>query len=173
MVLGETSSDRITPTYPRTAASLESFRQPKMGFIASGAGIVYLAIGIAALVVLSQNPNTTCSFQSFLPLQPFLLGTGIAYIIMGACMSVFGIVAILSRILAIPVILVLICSGGFTFAWMIVGAVTLWRPQDHGYDCSSVAYPIWAMAMATVITTIILWGMTCIGGSAEANYSEE
>ncbi len=41
----------------------------------------------------------------------------------------------------------------FLFAWMIVGAVSLWR---DGADCIGLNYDVWAVAMADVIVTIVL-----------------
>jgi hypothetical protein len=83
----------------------------------------------------------------------WIFGTGIAYTIIGACLSVVGFLIVATVILIIPWLIVVLCAAGFTFAWMIVGAVSLWR---DGGDCISLNFPLWQMGMAAVIISIVL-----------------
>lgn len=57
----------------------------------------------------------------------------------------------LVRVIAI----ILGLSSTFAFAWAIVGAVTL---AEHSSDCQQFNYPVYAMGLAGVIMTWILWG---------------
>lgn len=67
----------------------------------------------------------------------------------------------------IPLIIVLASSGLFTFAWMIVGAVSLWR---DGSDCMSLNFPLWQMGMAAVIISICL---VVFGGATSRTQTQE
>lgn len=167
-------------------------------------GLGYIAIGIACLVMWSNNPTEcgigtrpgnftsndgtffeqtpgilngytyrrsngvtgtgTYSGPGYPPLRDWIFGTGIAYLIIGACQSVFGLLILFTIIGAPIVAIVLLSSAGFTFAWMIVGAVSLWR---DGYDCVNINFPLWQMGMAAVILSII---MCCSStGSSRSN----
>ena len=94
----------------------------------------YIGLGLSSLIIALQNPNSgnvpVCGFGGSPPLREWVYGTGIAYLTIGAghilaslllcsvwCL-VFGV---------IPVIIILLFGGIFTFAWTIVGAVSLWR----------------------------------------------
>jgi hypothetical protein len=46
-------------------------------------------------------------------------------------------------------------------AWNIVGAVALFR---DGMDCQSLAYPLWAMALACLIVTWANMFISCFIG---------
>lgn len=124
-----------------------------MGWVI-GNGILYLAVGIACLVITAKHPDVDCGFGGHPPLREWLFGTGIAYTIIGLCASIVGLLLVCTVVGAIPVLLVLISANAFTFAWMIVGSVSLWR---DGGDCKELNYTIWQMGMAAVIITIIIW----------------
>ena len=110
---------------------------------------IYFAIGIACLVISLRNP-TSCGLGGQPTLRNRLYGTGIAYTIIGSSLGIGGLILAFSVIGLIPLLVIAICSGPFTFAWMIVGSVSLWR---DGGDCSG---EIWSMGMAAVIVSIIL-----------------
>lgn len=140
-------------------------QRTSFGLVISG-GFIYLAIGIAALVISEQYSGATCgippadaSFQ--LTLQQWVFGTGIAYIIIGSCFSVFALVLICSVIGIIPLILVWLFSGLFLFCWVIVGGISVWQ---YGGDCKTAAYSLWAMGMAAEIITLIMVIFACCAG---------
>ena len=90
------------------------------------------------------------------------------YTIIGACCGIFGLLLVCTIVGFIPFVIIIMCSGAFTFAWMIVGAVSLWR---DGGDCASLNYPVWAMGMAGVIISIVMVaGVTCGSASAGKDY---
>lgn len=120
---------------------------------AIGNGLTYLAVGIACLVITAQYPDVDCGFGGQPPLRQWLFGTGIAYTVIGCFSGIFGALLIFTIVGALPVVIVLMCSGTFTFAWMIVGAVSLWR---DGGDCVQSNFTIWQMGMAAVIISIIM-----------------
>ncbi len=99
-------------------------------------GLLYLAVGVSSLVVSLQNPDPrVCGFDGQPPLRQWVFGTGIGYSVMGLThlLSSFCLCSLFCLLLgAIPVILVLLLGGVFTFAWTIVGSVSLWR---DGADC--------------------------------------
>lgn len=122
-----------------------------MGGLVIGNGCLFLAVGIASLII-SQLHTTTCGTGSP-ALWYWVFGTGIAYTIIGACSGIFGIFALFTVVLAVPVLLICLSASGFTFAWMIVGAVSLWR---DGGDCITSNFPLWQMGMAGVIISIVM-----------------
>jgi hypothetical protein len=122
-----------------------------------GSGVFYLAVGIACLVI-SQKYPTPCGLGGNPPLWQWVFGTGISYTVIGACLGVVGVFMALSVVLIIPWLIVIWCSAAFTFAWMIVGAVSLWR---DGGDCVSLNFPLWQMGMAAVIISIVM----CVFGT--------
>lgn len=134
-------------------------------------GIIYLAIGIACLVISQQYKNVTCgqgdaSFN--LSLQQWVFGTGIAYVIIGLCFSAFAAILICTIIGIIPLIIVYLFSGLFVLCWAIVGGISVWK---YGGDCESGAYSLWAMGMAAEIVTIIMIFFACC--SAKGSHSDE
>lgn len=137
---------------------------------ATGGGLVYLAVGIAALIISLRYKDVSCGAgdASFnLTLQQWVFGTGIAYIIIGACFSVFAGIMICTVIGIIPLILVWLFSGIFVLAWAIVGGISVWK---YGGDCESGAYALWAMGMAAEIITLIMIFFTCC--SSKFSHSE-
>jgi hypothetical protein len=84
-------------------------------------------------------------------------GSGIAYTTIGATYAL-AILLVFSVVGIIPLVIVVLLGGIFTFCWTIVGAVSLWR---DGGDCQSLNYPLWAVAMATVITQLALMVLSC------------
>ena len=112
-------------------------------------------------------PN--CGLQGSPPLRDWVFGTGIAYTIIGTCCSVFGLLLLCSMIGVVFYLIIIISGGAFTFAWMIVGSVSLWRDGYvckketktvanifSRYDCATLNYPVWAMGMAGVIISIVM-----------------
>ena len=124
-----------------------------MGYLQMSGGLVYLAIGIAALVISLQNPTLNCGLTGQPPLREWLFGTGISYTIIGVSTSFIGALLVFTVIGTLPVFAVSVLAGAFTFAWMIVGAFSLWR---DGADCNTLNYPIWACSMAAVIISIVM-----------------
>ena len=118
---------------------------------AIGNGLTFLALGIASLVISLQNPANCGS--GLLDVQTYVFATGIAYTIIGVCSGIAGVLLILTVIGAIPVLIVLVFSGLFTFIWMIMGSVFLWR---DGAICIDTNFMVWQMAMADVIITIVI-----------------
>lgn len=120
------------------------------GLLASLSIVIHLGIGIACCVVYAYNQDIPCGIHGQPPLPEFVLGTGISYIIIGGAL-VFGI-------FVLPLLVVVALFGGlFQFAWMIVGSVSLFR---DGADCEHLNYPIWAVGMAAVISTYVLFGLS-------------
>jgi hypothetical protein len=115
-------------------------------------GLVYLAIGIASLVVSTQNVSD-CGTDAVLTVRQWLFGTGIAYTTIGASMGIGGLLLILTVAGIIPLLIVLIFAPGFTVAWSVVGAISLWR---DGLDCESLNPEIWKMGMAAVIVSLAM-----------------
>lgn len=118
--------------------------------------IIYLGLGIASCVVYAQNHTSPplCGVNGSPPLQQYVLGAGIAFLIIS--------VGTIIGLIVIPVLIIIaLCGGGFCFAWMIVGSVSLFR---DGADCQSLNYPIWAVAMAIVICSYIMFGIGLING---------
>ena len=133
-----------------------------MGGIILGSAALYVALGIACLVMHSLYP-ATCGAAGSPPLPTWIFGTGISYTIIGASFGLLGILMVCSVVLLIPWLVIIIFSGVFTFAWMIVGAVSLWR---DGGDCVQLNFPIWQMGMAAVIISIVM--VVCSGFSARS-----
>lgn len=115
-------------------------------------GLLFLALGIAALVVALDNKDVVCGHGGSPPLRDWLFGTGIAGIITGACLSIIGVLLIFTGVGAIVVILVSWFAPGFWFAWMIVGSVALWR---DGEDCEELNYAVWRCSEIIVIFLIV------------------
>lgn len=131
-----------------------------MGWIFAPATF-YLAVGISSMIISVLHPELDCGVMGHPPLIKWLFGTGISYIIIGFCNLVAG-VAILSKVFPGAITrYVLGLSGAFTFAWMIVGAVSLWR---DGGDCQTVNYVVWAMGTAAVSISVFI--VCCVGGVA-------
>jgi len=127
------------------------FSQRRIGGFS--ASFILLALAIASLVISVQDMETfsapNCGVPGYPPLRQYIFGTGLAYLIISVSFTITsimqnraGIFRFLSGI-----------SSTFIFAWMIVGAVSLWR---DGYNCQPLNYPVWAMGMADVICSIIL-----------------
>ena len=133
-----------------------------MGGVIIGSGTLFLAVGIACLVMHSLYP-AACGANGSPPLPTWIFGTGIAYTIIGASFGIVGILMICSIVLVVPWLIIVGFSGFFTFAWMIVGAVSLWR---DGGDCVQLNFPIWQMGMAAVIISIVM--VVCSGFSARS-----
>jgi hypothetical protein len=68
-------------------------------------------------------------------------------------LGIGGLILALTVIGIIPLLIILVLSGPFTFAWMIVGAVSLWR---DGGTCVAQNFEVWQMGMGAVIISIVL-----------------
>jgi len=106
----------------------------------------------------------TYSGPGFPPLRTALLGTGIAYVIIGTVCALFGLL-IWFGVTAIPAIFVLVFGAMFMFAWMIVLSVSLWR---DGYDCININFPLWQMGMAATIISIVLVCTSGYGSNSDS-----
>ena len=71
---------------------------------------------------------------------------------------ILSLILIFTLLGIIPLIIVTIFGGLFAFSWTIVGSISLWR---DGGDCHLLNYPLWAVAMATVITPLVLMILSC------------
>ena len=124
---------------------------------------ILFAVGLSCIVVASLEivnaPNwdaaVNCGYDGRPPLLDWILGTGIAYLII-AC--AYGDVSRRGNSAGNCNKCVVILSNTFIFAWMIVGAVSLWR---DGKDCEILNITVWRMGYAAVIISIIL---CCCGG---------
>ena len=94
-----------------------------------------------------------------LSLAEYLLGFGIASLIIWALTVVS---ALLLDSAAIFYYIVSLCAGMFSFAWMIVGSVALFR-DDH--SCRADAYPLWAASLASVISYYVATFVNCVLGN--------
>jgi hypothetical protein len=124
----------------------------RFGIFGISIGIVYLAIGIASLVISVRNVSD-CGTDAVLTVRQWLFGTGIAYTTIGASMGIGGLLLILTVVGIIPLLIILIFAPGFTVAWSVVGAVSLWR---DGLDCETLNPEIWNMGMAAAIVSLIM-----------------
>ncbi len=138
---------------------------------------LYLAVGVWSLVAALLNPNPVgsalCGFDGQPPLRDWVYGTGIAYTIIGGThlLSAFLLCSVWCLLIGIiPVILILLLGGMFTFAWMIVGAVSLWR---DGGDCRDIAFPIWVAGVFGVISSIALIIVGCFSTKLTKSSSDE
>ena len=80
----------------------------------------YLAIGIASLVISLRN-NVDCGVPGHPPLRDWLFGTGISYTVIGGSLGIGSIILVCTIVGIIPLLIIAILAGPFTFAWMIVG----------------------------------------------------
>lgn len=112
---------------------------------------------------------TPCGAAGSPPLPQWIFGTGIAYTILGAFNGVVGVLLACTIIGLIPLLIVLVSGGLFTFAWMIVGAVSLWR---DGGDCVQLNFPLWQMGMAAVIISIVMVVFSGATARAQTNSAE-
>jgi hypothetical protein len=122
-----------------------------------GGAVVFLALGIACIVmtapsykypikVLGVDTGLTrpargdppiCGADSFLSVPDWLFGTGIAYLIIGASMSIFALILLCVPGGAILLMIIWIVSGFFVLAWGIIGGISLWK---YGSDCIDKAF---------------------------------
>lgn len=120
-----------------------------------------LAFGIAALVVHGQWNGTNgqidppCSTASpSLSLSRWLEGFGIANILMFIAWVVVMLLCVKDDddSLLIVVFIWAFVALLFTFAWMVVGSVVLFRDTAQ---CQALAYSLWACSAACVISSYI------------------
>ena len=124
---------------------------------------ILFAVGLSSLVVASieyANANNwdsavNCGYNGRPPLLEWVFGTGIAYLII--CCAYLN-VSKAGDDAGSCAKCVVILSNTFLFAWMIVGAVSLWR---DGKDCEQRNITLWRMGYSAVIISIVL---VCCGG---------
>ena len=118
-----------------------------------------------AVVVYTQNnsPEPMCSQISAaiwgLSLLSWLLGFGIASIIL-FFLTAAG--ALLLDSAAVLYYVVAFFGGLFSFIWMVMGSVALFR-DDH--SCQAEAYSLWAACLACLISYYVATGLNCIFGA--------
>ena len=122
--------------------------------------LIYISLGVAALVIvgLRYPSDLVCGFSGSPPLQRWLLGTGIAYTIIGGA-TLLG--AALLSCTVTPFILIGILNNLFTFAWLIVGAVSLWR---DGADCR-VFKDLYVTSTVAISVSFVLCFLNCCGSA--------
>ena len=96
-----------------------------------------------------------------LSLAEYLLGFGIASLIIWALTVVS---ALLLDSAPVFYYIVSLCAGLFSFAWMIVGSVALFR-DDNSCRTAFGAYPLWAASLASVISYYVATFVNCILGN--------
>jgi hypothetical protein len=149
----------------------------RQAILSIASATLYLAVGVWSLVVALMNPNplggALCGFDGQPPLRDWVYGTGIAYTIIGGThlLSAFLLCSVWCLLVGIiPVFLILLLGGMFTFSWMIVGAVSLWR---DGNDCRDVAFTVWVAGMFGVISSIVLVIAGCFSTSLTKSSTDE
>jgi hypothetical protein len=124
---------------------------------------ILFAVGVSCLVVAavqyadagSWDAAVDCGFRGKPPLLEWVLGTGIAYLIL--CWA-YAMVSKKGPRAGSCVQWIVMVSNTFLFAWMIVGAVSLWR---DGTDCEQINLTLWRMGYSAVIISIVV---VCCGG---------
>ena len=122
-------------------------------FILFAVGAAALAIAIIEIVGKGWDNAVNCGFNGRPPLLEYILGTGIAYLII-ACVST-RVSHGRGRGCAYMILSV---SNLFIFSWAIVGAFSLWR---DGTDCKALNLMVYRMGYAAVIISFFL---CCCGG---------
>jgi hypothetical protein len=123
-----------------------------------GTGIAYTIIGATyffAWILLRNSDLRTIQTVHAQPHCKFFLDCFLALL--------FAYVSFSYSVALIPTTLLILLAGMFTFAWMIVGAVSLWR---DGGDCNALNFRIWQMGLAAVILSIVLVVASLLGASA-------
>ena len=125
------------------------------------AAVMYLAIGIASIIVRGDHLSPSCGDPGYPPLRDWLLGTGISYTIIGVAFFLWWFESLHGLLLW-----VLNVSGVWLFIWSVVGSVSLWR---DGGNCQALNFPLWQMGMGAVITSWIMFAFFSIS----VKYSNE
>jgi hypothetical protein len=114
---------------------------------------VLFAVGVSSLGVaiwcLVKQGGVNCGENGKPPLLNWVLGTGISYLIIAVAYA--RIEKGKARGCSFYIANV---SQTFIFAWMIVGAVSLWR---DGTDCETINNKLWKMGLSAVIISIVVW----------------
>jgi hypothetical protein len=174
------TSDGLALTMTLNSDSLGKSRLTRAAKFCFWTGIIFLAVGIACLVISVPELAPTCGLGGSPPLLYWIYGTGIAYTIIGGCFiyvwilfrkdrdvksvrvqprsncafnESFFFLTLLFSVASLLSTLLIFLSGAFVIAWAIVGAVSLWR---DGSDCLDQNFRIWQMGMAAVILSIVL-----------------
>ena len=132
----------------------------RQGVLAGVVAAVYLGLGLAAAVVvgLRYPRQLVCGFGGSPPLQRWLLGTAAAYTAVGALIL---LTVALLRCTVVPFLLVGLLNNAFTFAWLIVGSVSLWR---DGGDCK-VFTDLYVLSTVCVALSFVLCFLNCCGSA--------
>ncbi|KAG7344533.1 hypothetical protein IV203_022541 [Nitzschia inconspicua] len=131
-------------------------------FILFAVGASCLGVAIWSYV---QQGGINCGQNGKPPLLEWILGTGISYLIIACAYSRVKQGNNKTKGLGMFIVS---SSHVFIFAWMIVGAVSLWR---DGTDCEQVNSIVWKMGLSAVIISIIL--CLCGGYMFNAVYTDE
>ena len=124
---------------------------------------ILFAVGLSCLVVscldianaTSWDAAVNCGYGGRPPLLEWVFGTGVAYLVI--CCA-YANVARQGGDANSCSKCVVVLSNTFIFAWMIVGAVSLWRDAK---DCEYLNVTLWRMGYSAVIISIVL---VCCGG---------
>lgn len=114
--------------------------------------IFNIAFGILGLVVAAEYANAPppcAQLAEFLFLNKWLLGFGIANVVIGAITIPFTIA--MEGLGSTYEIWTAVASM-FSFAWMIVGSVVLYRDC---FPCETEAFRLWQVSMACLISYYI------------------
>lgn len=105
------------------------------------------------------------------PLPNWLYGTGIAYIIIGVTQFAAPVL-ICSVVGIVPWLIISAFTGVFTFAWAIVGAVSLWR---DGLACGQLpqSKPFWIMGNVAVVASLVLVVFNCCHNRLVKKHKDE
>jgi len=101
----------------------------------------------------NDNDNIKCGQDGKPPLLQWVLGAGIAFLIITCafCRVSKGEAGTVAK-------LIMAVSNLFIFVWAIVGAFSLWK---QGKDCEQINKPLWRMGYAAVLISFIV---CCCGG---------
>lgn len=127
-------------------------------------------VSIASFIIAAQNSHTTCDDQSVILLSTWLNINGFVGICFVVCTLVLGVFAVSSEepMIMCPLVIIIILFSLFNIAWNIVGAVALFRDS---MACQTVAHPLWAMTLASLILQWI--SIFCECGSVKITNKEK
>ena len=130
--------------------------------------LLYLFAGVLSLVFGIKQVDSQCGAGGHPPLPRWLLGTGISFTLIGLTMAVVGTVMLFRRRVDGLGALMLI-SNVFSFAWMLVGSVSLWK---DGLSCQQEpeVFIVGALAWICALTICLL---NCASTSLTAKSQKE
>ncbi len=121
-----------------------------MAFLIISTLVFAVGMGVPSIVIGFRYNDVSlqqCGYSSLPPLWVWVQVYGIAALCFGAVLVLA--ILVINKFKPAFVVCALV-SGCFNVAWNIVGAVALFR---DGMDCQTLAYPLWAMALACLIVT--------------------